>query len=466
MTDINLEVQENTTKDDFFGTESIGGLFAKVVIPSIIAMVIMGVQGIIDGLFLGNFIGANAMASASIASPVLQIIMAFSMIIGIGGTAFIGRCLGENDIDKARDIFKSCFITIMVVSLVVIFLGGLFSEQLATLFGANDILLSGASDYIKIISILSPFAMYYMLFSFTNRIIGKPHLFLIASIVCVFANIGFNYLFIVVFQLEMTGAALATSLAYALGFAINLEPILNKKTVINIYVGKFDLDLLKKALYNGSSEGISGAATAITVLVFNLTFIHFYGESGVSAFTIVSYIAQFTSMIMFGMADGVTPIVSYNFGAKLHERVKKVMCISVIGNTIVGVIAFLTVLFFGENLIRLFADGDAGLIELTYFGAKIYAISFLFSGFNLMISAYFTSTGDALKSVMISSSRGLIFILLGIFTLPWIFDVTGVWLVAPFADVMCVFVSIFVLTRKPKVLDTKEVIGVVDAVLE
>lgn len=460
MTDVNADVEIGSTNDDFFGTESIGNLFVKVVIPSIIAMVIMGVQGIIDGLFLGNFIGANAMASANIAMPVVQIIMALAMVIGIGGTAFIGRCLGENDIDKARNIFKSCYITVIIVSVVTVFIGLFFSRNLASMFGANEILIDGTADYIRIITLLAPTTLFYILFSFANRIIGRPELFLIGSIAGVISNIIFNYIFIVVLSLGMTGAALATSLSFTMGFFINIAPMVDKNTIINIHVGKFDWHLLKKALYNGSSEGITGVATGITVLVFNLTFMHFYGESGVSAFTIVSYVAQFTNMVMFGMADGVNPILSFNFGANNTIRIKKVMTLAIVGNTIVGVISLLGVFFFGETLIGFFADGDTALVELTYFGAKIYAVSFLLCGFNILISSYFTAKGEALKSVMISSSRGLIFILLGIFTLPWIWGVTGVWLVAPFADIMCVFVSIFVLTRKTKEYDTKEVMSI------
>lgn len=468
MTDINEIVDEKSSinQDDFFGTQSIGNLFAKVVIPSIIAMVIMGAQGIIDGLFLGNFIGPNAMASANIAMPVTQISMAFAMVIGIGGTAFIGRCLGENDIEKARDIFKSCYIAVIVMSVIVVILGLFFSRNLAIIFGANEVLIDGTTDYIRIITLLAPTTLFYILFSFANRVIGKPHLFLLGSIAGVVSNIIFNYIFIVLLELGMTGAALATSLSFTMGFLINIEPMVNKKTVINIFEGEFDFSLLKKALYNGSSEGITGVATGVTVLVFNLTFMHFYGESGVSAFTIVSYIAQFTSMVMFGMADGVTPILSYNFGAGNKERIKKVMVTSIIGNTIMGIMSFLGVIFLGETLIGFFAKGDIELIELTYSGAKIYAISFLLCGFNIVVSSYFTAKGDALKSVMVSSSRGLTFILIGIFTLPWIWDVTGVWLVAPFADIMCVFVSIFVLTRKPKMYDTKEVMSVVDEIVE
>lgn len=465
MTDITTDIEENKqiSEDELYKTAPIGELFCKVVVPSIIAMILMGIQGLVDGLFLGNFIGANAMASANIAAPVLQIITAFAMVVGIGGTAFIGRTLGENDLDKARDIFKSCFIAEVVFSIIFVIICVFFNRQLASLFGANEVLIAGTSDYIKTISLTTPFIMLYMLFSFTNRIIGKPHLFLISSIVSIFANIIFNYLFIVLLQLELVGAALATGLSFTIGFFINLAPMISKKTNINIYEGKFDWNLLKKSMYNGSSEGVTGIATGVTVLVFNLTFMHFYGETGVSAFTIINYIATFATLSMFGMADGVTPIISYNYGAGQFDRIKKIMKISIIGNTIIGIIAYSIVIFFGETLIEFFADGNQELIELTYNGGKIYAISFIMAGFSIMVSAYFTALGNALKSMLVSSSRGLIFILVGIFILPNIFGVTGVWLVPPFADFITFFIGIFVLNLKPSnKYNAQEVVEIID----
>lgn len=441
----NQDNQQNSQSN--LSTETIPKLFIQIVIPSTIAMIIMGIQGMIDGLFLGNFIGANAMASANIAAPFLQIIMGFATVIAIGGNSFIGRMLGQNDVKIAQDIFKSAFLSLTFCSVSIMMIGFLFSNNIAALLGANDILLNGTSQYIKTIAISAPFVCLYMFFAFSNRITGRPELFLIASIVGVVANIILNYLFIVVMELDMMGAALATSSAYIIGFLINIPPMLNKNSIVNIFNGKFNTKLLGQLVYNGSSEGMTSISTAITVLLFNLTFMHFYGEEGVSAFTIISYISQMTTMIMFGIADGLTPIVSYNFGAKLNDRVKNIVCLGIISNFIIGVMAFLIVRNFGYTLIGFFANGNENLIELTYNGAKVYAISFFASGINILISGYFTAIGDALKSVVVSSSRGLIFIIIGIFTLPYIFGVDGVWCVTPFADFITLIISILLLRK-------------------
>ncbi|MFI3253675.1 MAG: MATE family efflux transporter [Eubacteriales bacterium] len=450
--DYNKKREEGIDSDEnnCYGTDSIFSLFLKVVLPSIIAMLVTGIQGVIDGLFLGNYIGDSAMASATIASPFLQILMGITMVISIGGTAFISRTLGVNDLPKAQDIFKSCFVALSASSICIILSAWFYSEQFAVLFGASDTLLQGASDYIRVIGLFSPFVMFYVLFAFTNRVIGKPHLLFLASIACVVANITLNYLFIAVLELGMTGAGLATGLSYSLGFLINIKPLFSKKTDVNVFKGKFHWNLLGTLLYNGSSEGITSISTAISIWVFNLTFMHYYGDSGVASFTIVNYISQFTTTLLFGMADGVTPIVAYHYGANLRERIMKIMKVALLGNFFVGLFVCFSVQIWGETLIEMFADGNTELISMTQSGAKIYALAFLLSGFNILISAYFTAKGDALNSVIVSSSRGLVFILIGIFTLPHLFNVTGVWLVVPFAEVVTLGISLFLLSKQSK----------------
>lgn len=433
------------------GTEKIHTLFIKIVIPSIIAMLIIGAQGMIDGLFLGSYVNSNAMASVNITIPFSQIAGGLGMIISIGGTSYIGRMLGAENIETAESIFKTAFITLLVGAFVFLLIGLFFSYEISLLLGANEILLEGSSTYIKIQSLFLPFLLIYFLASFSNRIIGKPQLFLIGTLTSIVANILLNFLLIAVLDLKILGAGLATGISYTIGFLINIPPLLNRNSLLNIYKGKFNFTLLKKMFLNGSSEGITSMSQAVSALVFNLTFMHYYGELGVSAFTIISYIAMMSNLIMFGLVDGVSPIISYNFGANLNDRVKKVFNISLIINISIGVISYIFILLCGETLISFYAKGNTELIELTYAGAKIYGVSFLICGINILVSSYFTAIGEALKSVIVSASRGLIFILIGISTLPYLFGVTGVWLVPPFADLITLFIS-FLLLKKISLL--------------
>lgn len=453
----NSEIEiSHLDENSSYVTNSIPILFLKVVLPSIIAMLITGMQGMIDGLFLGNFIGNSAMASASIASPFLQILIGISMVVSIGGTAFMGRSLGIKDVSKTRDIFKTCLIALSLCSILMVIIVWFFSDHLAILFGASDSLMQGASDYIRILGFLSPFVTLYFLFSFTNRGIGKPHLLLISSIVCVLGNILLNYIFVVVLELGMTGAGLATGLSYFLGLLVNIKPMFSRNTVVNVFQGKFSWKLLGTLLYNGISEGITSISTADCIWIFNLTFMYYYGDAGVTSFTIVNYIAQFTTILLFGMSDGVTPIIAYHYGAGLKGRIIKIMKVASFGNFLVGLFVCFSIQIWGEKLIGMFADGNMELILMTQSGAKIYSFAFLLTGFNILISAFFTAKGDALNSVIVSSSRGLVFILIGIFTLPYLFDVTGVWLVVPFAEVITLSISLCLLFKQSKTKTREE----------
>ncbi len=438
---------QESNLDNNLGTEKISKLFKTIVVPSILAMVIMGMQGMIDGIFLGNFVGPNAMASVNISLPFMQISSAIGMIISIGGTAFIGRMLGSGDKETAKTIFKTCFLTLIASGVVILVIGTCFSESLASMLGANEVLIKDTSVYIKTLTLFLPFLLIYYLISMSNRIIGKPMLFLMGTLASILVNIGLNYLLIAKLELGVRGAGFATGLSYIVGFLINIAPSFDRNCDINVFDGKFDFGILMKVAYNGSSEGITSVAMAVTTLVFNLTFMHYYGEDGVSAFTIIGYIAQVANLFIFGLVDGISPIISFNFGAKLYDRVKKVLVISIVINLVIGIFTYLVILLYGKNLIGIFTGDNIELINLTYDGAKLYALMFFICGFNILASSYFTAIGEAGKSVVISSSRGLVFILVGIVLLPNLFGVSGVWLVTPFADLVTLIILIAMLSK-------------------
>ncbi len=432
------------------GTEKISKLFLTIVIPSMLAMVVMGLQGMIGGMFLGSNEGGNAMASVNISLPFAQASSAIGLVLSIGSTAFIGRSLGAKDYDKAKTIFKTALISLIVSAVLLQLIALIFGERISIALGASEILLEGATTYIQIITLFTPFLFLYFLNSFVNRLIGKQHLFVIGTVVNIVVNISLTCLFVAKMGLGIKGAALANGISYITGFLVNLPPVLSKKTVINIYEGKFDWKILRSVAYNGSSEGVTSAATAVTTWVFNITFMRYYGESGVTAFTIICYIANLANAIIFGVVDGVSPIISFNYGANLTKRLLKIVLIALIINFVIGAITYIVVFVFGEALIAMFADGDENIISLTYSGAKLYATMFFISGLNILASSYFTAIGDAFKSIIVSASRGLIFIIVGILVLPDIFGVTGVWLVAPFSDLVTLCIVCFMASKIKK----------------
>ncbi|MFR3816236.1 MAG: MATE family efflux transporter [Turicibacter sp.] len=434
-------------QDNVLGTEKISKLFIKFSIPAILSLTIAGVQTMVDGIFLGNFVGTNAMASVNIAAPFMQLMIGMNLIIGIGGASYIGRSLGEGQVKRAQDIFKSACLFMIGLSIVILVLGFTFSHQLASFLGANDVLLADSSTYIKILALFAPFIGLSFILGVFVRCIGKPNVYLISSVASLFANIILNYVLIKQLKLGIVGAPIATGLSFTTSFLIAAIPFIKKSAVLNFFTGKFNWKLTGQLLYNGSSEGVSSLAAAISTFVFNMAFMRIAGEVGVSAFTAIGYISLFASLIVCGVSAGIGPVISYNYGAQLHDRVKQMMNISCKMAIIMGSALVVLIFLFGKYLIMMFVSDNQAVLDLALHGSKIYAFTFFFNGLNILFSGYFTSIGDALSSIIVAVCRGMIFILLGISILPQFIGISGVWMTVPVAEVLTLLVVIFLFKK-------------------
>ena len=432
------------------GTEKLSKLFIKFTIPSIIGMIFIGVQGIIDGLFVGNVIGGNALAAVNLVQPYVQIIMAYALIISVGAQSIIGINLGKDDKEKSQNIFRTALILLIIISLIVTIFGIFFSKNIAAFLGANEVLIEDASTYIKTISYFIIFISLMFLFETVVRTIGKPNISLISMIIAVFLNVILDYLLINKFNLGIKGASLATGISYSLSFFINIIPFLNKKSAINVYKGKFDKSTLFPMIYNGSSEGVSSISNALSMFLFNTALMKIAGENGIASFSIINYIAQVGYMVLFGIADGVRPIISYNFGAENNHRVNKILNSSVIVNIAIGAIICIVMVVFSKPLINIFLKDGKEVLEMATIGAKIYGIAFLFNGINILISSYFTAIDDPKSSIIIAMSRGIVFIFVGIVILPYIFGVNGIWMTIVFAELITILLCFKLLNKELK----------------
>lgn len=428
-------------EDNILGREKISTLFIKYSFPAIISMVITGMQTMVDGMFVGNLLGPNAIASVNVSNPFFQLIIALAMITSIGSQSFMGLSLGEGNVKKTQNIFKTTILFIIGVGGLITLIGINFNEQIAIMLGASDILVDDVSTYISTISIFAIPMSLMFLFGFSGRIIEKPQLYFYASILSLFVNICLNYLLIYKFELGIMGAGIATGLSFSSAFLVVVVPMLNKNNIINIFSGHFDKSTLLPVLYNGSSEGINSLSAALSAFLFNMAFMKMAGELGIAAFTAISYVAQFGTLLSFGVSDGIGPIVSYNYGANSYDRVHNIMKLSYKVIISMGVFIFCVLFFFGEQLSMIFVGNNKEILEISSIGAKIYAFAFFMNGLNIVHSGYFTYIGYAKESVIVAASRGLVFISIGIFILPLIFGSNGVWLSIPFAELITFIIT-------------------------
>ena len=305
-----------------------------------------------------------------------------------------------------------------------------------------------SATYIKILALFAPFISFSFILGIFVRCIGKPNVFLFSSIASFFANIILNYVLIKQLKLGIVGAPIATGLSFTTSFLIAAIPFIKKSSVLNFFTGTFNLKFKGQLLYNGSSEGISSLATAISTFVFNMAFMEIAGEDGVSAFTAIGYISLFASLIVCGISAGIGPVISYNYGAKLDSRVKQMMSLSCKVAIVMGTILVFTIFLFGKYLILLFVSDNQAVLDLALHGSKIYAFTFFFNGLNILFSGYFTSIGDALASIIIAICRGIIFILAGISILPQFMGISGVWMTVPVAEILTLLVVFFLFKQR------------------
>ncbi|QYE96708.1 MATE family efflux transporter [Paraclostridium sordellii] len=415
-------------KNNIMLNEKISKLFFKFCIPAIISMIIAGMQTIIDGIFVGKILGSNAMASVNISIPFMQLIIGLSMVISVGAQSYIGLNLGDKKIEKAQNAFKTSTIVIFILGILITLIGILFNKEVALILGANDVLLKNSALYIKVLSIFTVPMSLMFLFGFSDRIIERPDLYFKGMVLSLFMNITLNYILVAKLSLGMIGTATATGLSYSSAFIIVVCPI----------------------LYNGSSEGINSVATAIGAYLFNRAFMNEAGEAGVAAFTSINYIAQFGISAMLGVYDGISPIISYNYGSQNNSRVYSILKLGYIVTLIIGIIIFIALFFFGEEIVMLFIQGNNNILNLASIGAKVYAFAFIMNGFNIVNSGYFTSIGNAMASVVVAASRGLVFIFIGMSILPKIFGINGVWMSVAFAELSTLFIVYYLIKKEQK----------------
>lgn len=436
---------DNRSHNNTLLTERLPRLFLLFVLPAVISMVISGTQSMIDGIFLGRFAGVNAMASVNIAGPYMQIITGCTMVICIGTFSYLGRTLGENtNPQKAKDIFRTAVVSLAACALILMAAGLFISRPLALLLGANEVLLDETALYIRTVAVFIPAICFMMHFGFTARLLEKPHLYLIATLCCVSCNVIMDYLAVKVLGLGVVGAAAATGLSYLSGLLVVVRPFLSRKSIVNLFEGTFHWDILRSSAFNGSSEGITSISAALTMYLFNTAFMGFAGESGVAAFTVINYAGNFVVLVMFGVSDGISTLVSYNYGAKLLLRVKKTLRAALMINFCIGLLIFTVLHLFSRQMVGIFVSDNEFVTAMAVQGAALYSFCFLMNGFNIVQSGYYTSMGDALASVIISASRGIVFISTGIFLLPQFLGINGVWLTPPFAELMTVLVCLII----------------------
>ena len=428
------------------------GKLLRFTFPSIIMLVFSSIYGVVDGYFVSNYAGKTSFAAVNFIMPVLMILGCIGFMFGTGGGALIAKTLGEKDDKKANEIFTMIVAVSVGVGVFLTVLGIALMPLISRLLGADGKMLDDSVLYGRIVTIGLPFYILQYEFQCLFATAGKPKLGLYVTAAAGVTNMVLDYLLVAVFPLGIIGAAAATAFSQFVGGVIPLIYFLRKNSsLLRFTKYKFDGRALFKTCTNGSSEFLSNIAMSVVSMLYNRQLMRYAGEDGVSAYGVLMYIGMIFMAVFVGYSVGVAPIVGYNYGAQNKEQLKNILRKSTVVIFVTAVVMFAASEFLSAPLSRIYVGYDQNLLEITVDAFKIFSFAFLFSGFAIFGSSFFTALNDGLTSALISFFRTLVFQAASVLIFPLIWDLDGIWISIVAADVMAVALTlVFVFAKRKK----------------
>lgn len=447
---------EQTKKFNELGEKPVGSLLMQYAIPAIIAMTASSLYHIIDGIFIGQGVGKEAIMGLALTGPLMSLTAAFGAMVGVGGSTLMSVKLGQKDYDTARTILGNV-VTMnltMGVALGVVLLLAL--DPILRFFGASDVTIGPARDFMTVILAGNVVTHLYLGLNALLRSTNRPRQAMYATFGTVALNCVFAPIFIFVFDWGIKGAAFATIISQTLMLLWELrlfmspdEPIKLEKNRLPIQMG-----ILKESLLIGAPNFLINLCACMVAIFVTRSMTMYGGDVAVGAFGIVNRLVIFIVMVVIGLNQGMQPIAGYNYGARRYDRILRVLKLSVVVATCITTFGFVVGTFFPVPCVTLFAKDSPELIDAAAHGLSIFVMCFPFIGVQIVSTAFFQSIGYAGKSILLSLTRQLIFLLPAILIIPQFMEnkVDGVWYAGPFSDAMATLVSVFLLFKQVKIL--------------
>ncbi len=414
-------------------------------------MVFLSAYSIVDGFFVSNFVGKTAFAAVNLVMPLIMGIAAIGFMLGAGGSALVAKTLGEGDDVKANKLFSMVIYFNLILGVVFSVLSAVFIRPISIFLGATENMLDDCVTYGRILLAAEFLFMTQNVFQNFFVAAGKAKSGFLTTVVAGVTNMILDAVLVGGFKLGLVGAAAATVSSYAVGAVTPFVYFsLKNGSALRLTFAKFQIRPIIKSCANGSSEFLTNVSQSVVGMLFNMQLLKFAGENGVAAYGIIMYVGFVFMAVYFGYALGVSPLISFQFGAKNIKELKNLLVKSLIINSFIGVIMLAITEALARPLSMIFASYDKTLLELTVNGLRLYGISYLISGFNVFGSAYFTSLNDGLVSAIISVGRTLILQVATVLVMPLIFGLNGVWLSVVAAEILALIITFVCFVAKRK----------------
>ena len=419
--------------------------------PSIIMMVVTSIYGVVDGFFVFNFAGKTPFAAVNFIYPFLMILGCVGFMFGTGGSALISLTFGMGDKKKANEVFSLLVYTAAACGLVFALLGFVFAGPVAVLLGAEGQLLKDSISYARICLLALPFFILQYEFQCLFATAEKPKLGLYVTVASGVTNMILDALFVAVFHWGLEGAAAATALSQFVGGVIPLWYFGHENSsLLRLVKCRFDGRALWKTCTNGSSELMSNISMSLVSMLYNMQLMKYAGENGIAAYGVLMYVSFIFQAIFIGYAVGAAPVIGYHHGAHNYGELKGLLRKSLL------LIGGFSILMFGAGqllakpLSMLFVGYDQELLQITVRAFMIFSFAFLFSGFAILGSSFFTALNDGMTSALISFLRTLVFQCMAVLVFPVLWGIDGIWLSTVAAEMMAVLMTVLFLVGKRK----------------
>lgn len=423
------------------------GKLLRFVFPSIIMMIFTSIYGVVDGLFVSNFSGKTSFAAINLIMPFVMVLGGIGFMIGTGGTALVSKVLGEREPEKANRYFSMMILFTVIVGVLLTVFGVTFMEPVALFLHATPEMLPDCVLYGRIVIGFTTAFMLQNVFQSFLIAAEKPKLGLAATVAAGVTNMALDALFIAGFHWGVAGAAIATGISQCVGGLFPLIYFLRpNSSKLRLVRTRLELRPILNACGNGSSELMSNISSSIVGMIYNFQLLKYLGEDGVSAYGVLMYVQFIFVAIFIGFSIGSAPIVGFHYGAQNHAELKmstRLMCGA-------GVVLTFLAMVLASPLAKLFVGYDEGLYTLTCHAFRLFSFAFLFAGFNIFASSFFTALNNGFISAAISFLRTLVFQTSSVILLPLLFDVDGIWYAITVAEVFATIISVIFLFAKRK----------------
>jgi len=431
-----------------FGTDPLGKLLMQQAVPAAIGILVLSIYGIVDTIFVGRYVGSLGIAAITVVLPITFLISSIGMSIGVGGASIISRAFGDNDSHKAQQTFGNQIGMTLTLALIVVGIGLMYQESILNVFGGKGDVLAPSQEYFQVILYGVPFLAWAMMSNSVIRAEGYPKMAMYTLIVPALSNIILDPIFIVVLDMGLAGAAWATTISYMASAAYTVWFFIFGKSSMKLKAAwiRPNLKIAREISVLGSVTLARQGMVSVLSIVLNNVLFSYGGEIGLSVYGVINRVMLFANFPVLGITQGFVPIVGFNYGARLTERVHRSIRLALRYSTLIALVIFLLIFTFTGLLVRVFTT-DEELISLSIPAMRKSFLATPLLAFSLIGSAYFQAIGKPKPALLLALSKQGIFLIPLVLLMPMFFGLEGIWYAFPMADTGAAAISYFYLKK-------------------